>query len=403
MKKKTMLMELNKQECCGCGTCVLVCPQRAITMSCGELGSLYPQINAEQCIACGLCERNCAYLQKESDRENGPIRAFAASMTDKETLRRSASGGVAAALSQTFVEKGGAVVGCALVYVNEELVPKHICVDELSDLWKLQGSKYVQSNLGEIFEQIKSRLGEGHRILFFGTPCQVDALRHYLRHTDTTNLFLVDLVCHGVPSAKLFGDYLKTLKGQVLSFSFRDKVFGWGLTASYTYLDRNGRIKKCILSPNVSSYYTYFLNGEIYRESCYSCKYANISRVGDLTIGDFWGIEQEHPEYLQENGGSLSAREGISALMVNNSHGAELLAVHGGDLETIESAPDRVAKWNRQLCSPSKHSAVCEELKRVYSVKGYVGIEKLFRKRLGLRYVVRRFKAKIFALRKCDL
>lgn len=392
MKVKTELLRQNRADCCGCGTCTLVCPKQAIKMVPKELGSLYPEVNQALCIGCGLCDVYCAYRKRAEALEGEPLRTFAATMTDKAKLEKSASGGVAAAVSEAFIKADGVVVGCSLESENGSLVPKHIMVRDESDLWKFRGSKYVQSTLGSCFEQIKRCLKENRRVLFIGTPCQIDSLRQFLRQTNTENLFAVDIICHGVPSAELFAGYLKTLKGQVESFSFRDKMYGWGLTASYTCRKRNGKIKKYMLSPGVSSYYSNFLDGETYRESCYTCKYANGNRVGDITIGDFWGIEQECPQFLKENGGEFNSREGISTVLVNTEKGQRLMNEYGSALLMKEAEFCKVAKGNRQLTKPSSSSHMRTELGNAYSKRGYPGIEKCFREQLGLRLYVRIMK-----------
>ena len=392
MKVKTELVHLNSADCCGCGTCVLVCPRQAIEMVSKELGSLYPEVNQELCIGCGLCDVYCAYRQRVEALDGEPLRTFAATMTDKAKLEKSASGGVAAAASEAFIKADGVVVGCSLEPENGSLIPKHIMVRDEADLWKFRGSKYVQSTLGSSFEQIKRCLEADRRVLFIGTPCQVDSLRHFLSKTNTENLFAVDIICHGVPSAELFAGYLKTLKRQIESFSFRDKVFGWGLTASYTYRDKRGKLKKYVLSPGVSSYYTYFLDGETYRESCYTCKYASGDRVGDITIGDFWGIEQECPQLLKENGGEFNSCEGISTILVNTEKGQRLMNEYASALLLKEVEFCKVAKWNRQLTKPSSSSHMRTELGNAYSKRGYAGIEKSFREQLGLRLYVRIMK-----------
>lgn len=387
------LLVQGKHMCCGCGTCALVCPVRAIKMVPGELGCLYPEVDADKCIGCGLCERNCAYRTSREEDKMVPL-AFAAAAKDQAMLQNSASGGVFAALARKIIEVGGVVCGCSMEMEEGKLVPMHICVETYEKLEKLQGSKYVQSMLGNVFAEIRGFLKAGRVVLFSGTPCQVDSLKCYLQDEDTRNLYTIDIICHGVPSAKLFRDYLDRLekKGAVCEFRFRDKTLGWGLNASYTVRKQKGKHRKKLLSPGISSYYTYFLESEIYRESCYSCRYANTNRVGDLTIGDYWGIEQEHPEYLAENGGLFNTSRGISAILVNTPKGREFLKEYGIDLSLAKSDPRRISRWNSQLRNPSNFSNVRMELMQSYQADGYDGIEAKFKKELGIRYYVRKLR-----------
>lgn len=377
---------VNTSHCCGCGTCALVCPVGAIEMIPGELGSLYPKIDMQKCMDCQKCVRNCAY-QTQEENAHAPIQAFAAVAADKRLLRKSASGGVFATLAGAVLDDGGAVFGCSMETDGDILVPRHICVEAKGDLAKLQGSKYVQSELGGTFQQVKQLLKLGRTVLFSGTPCQVDALKKYTQGTTQGKLYTVDLVCHGVPSAKLFQEYLAQLcKKTVTEFYFRDKTFGWGLTAKYTYTNKKGFKKEVLLPPDTSSYYSYFLSSETYRQSCYTCRYADLNRVGDITIGDFWGIEREHPGLEQD------VSEGVSAILVNTPEGGKLLERFGQTLYLKETTPDRVAKWNKQLCGPSNHSDLRQEIVAQYEKSGYAGVEKLFRNKLGLRYNVKKLK-----------
>ena len=271
----------------------------------------------------------------------------------------------------------------------------HICVEDPKELAKLQGSKYVQSDLGDSFVQAKQLLEQGRTVLFSGTPCQIDALNRFLSETDTRNLYTVDIICHGVPSAQLFQGYLKTLGASVRSFSFRDKTRGWGLNGRYTYRTGDQEREK-LFSPSVSSYYSYFLQAETYRESCYSCRYANLDRVGDITIGDFWGFEQEHPELLAEHGGPYDIRRGISEVLVNTRKGKYLLKQFGQGMLLSASETGRMTKWNRQLCGPSACSEERKAITKVYEKNGYPGVESMFRKELGIRLWARKLKAFLY-------
>ena len=209
-------------------------------------------------------------------------------------------------------------------------------------------------------------------------------------------LYTIDIICHGVPGNRMFQDYLDFLKNknEIIDFQFRDKTKGWGLNASYTIKGKRRNIKT-VIPNNLSSYYTYFLESEIYRESCYYCEYASYHRVGDCTIGDFWGVEEEYPQYLRKNGGLFEEKEGISCILINSEKGKILIS----DAKNIQKYPadfERIAKWNQQL----EHPAVPkndrrEKLLEIYNRNGYKELEKIFQKDQGWKRYGRKLKWKI--------
>lgn len=390
-KKKIRLFE-KKENCCGCGTCMLVCPRQAIKMTESELGCLYPVIDHEQCVGCEKCKQVCAY-QNVTDKEIEEIPTMAAMAEDFKLLSNSASGGVFAVIAENILEQGGVVYGCSLECENKKLVPRHIEIEKKEELYKLQGSKYVQSFLGDIFQSVKEKTEKKIPVLFSGTPCQIDALTRYLEKEDMSSLYTIDIICHGVPSAKLFGEYLETIEKKkhrrISEFYFRDKTWGWGLNGKYILIDANGKAEVENFPADISSYYSFFLESEIYRQSCYSCKYATSSRRGDITIGDYWCLEKEHPEYTKEKGGVLSVADGVSCVLVNTMQGEKLVTSFSKGLRYEKSEFSKVAKWNRQLIGPSKHTEKRNEILTAYEKYGYKGIERLYQRKLGIKYYIR--------------
>lgn len=358
-----------------------------------EYGFNYPEIDKEKCTGCGLCSKVCNDYNVL--RSAYPIEAYAAH-TNVTDIKKSASGGVFSALAISVLRRGGVVCGCSL----ENMVPKHIIITSPDELSKLQGSKYVQSDIGLVLRNIKEYLDKGTEVLFSGTPCQVDGLRKYLKK-DYDNLILIDLICHGVPNVQMFLQYVSVLGGRrkVKNLSFRDKTNGWGLSGRVTF-ERKSKEYSKPLYVGESSYYSAFLNSDIYRENCYSCKYAKLDRVGDLTIGDYWGIGEQHPELLKQNGGEIDEKNGVSCILVNTQKGKSVIQKYKDALKLYESEPQKIAKTNKQLLSPSQKGKNRGQILTDYRNGGYKAVEKAYRKRRGLRLYVHILKNRLKAIHK---
>jgi coenzyme F420-reducing hydrogenase beta subunit len=353
-------------------------------------GFIYPVVDEGKCVHCGLCERVCKYrngLPSQSEKE---VYAAASVCTN---IRESASGGLFAAFAQAILRQEGAVYGCAMEYEEGQLWPRHICVTDEKDLIKLKGSKYVQSDMGNTYPDVRKRLESGQLVLFSGTPCQVAGLRGYLGR-EYDNLFAIDIICHGVPSGKLFRDYItfeeQKRKVKIRSFRFRDKSQGWKLHGAMTFDTGN----TVYFEPEDSSYYQMFLNSYTYRENCYSCPYASDHRPGDITIGDYWCVELVHPELLKENGGALDHEAGASCLIVNNPKGRQLLNTFGAGIEKWKSSYENASKYNRQLTAPSPQKP---ERKTVLSLcrEDYGLADRWYRRRLRPIKIKRAIRAAI--------
>lgn len=382
----------NKTECCGCAACVNICPMNSIIMNTDENGFLYPEIDYSKCINCGKCKVVCAY-KKEIENNSFESEIYAAAAKDVELIKTSASGGVFATLARAILKKGGKVYGCAMNLRDGKLYPEHIRVDNIIDLKKLQGSKYVQSTMGNVFKLVRNDLDNNEYILFSGTPCQIDALKSFLGNMDCSRLLTVDIICHGTPNVKFFQDYLKVyekkLKGSIVEFAFRDKTNTWSCNGKVKVQKKDKKIIEKKVNYALSSYYRMFLKGEIYRENCYSCKYATSSRVGDITIGDYWGIEKMHPEYMEENGGKLDKMLGISCVLINTQKGKIALENIGNELiELLPSQFELVSKNNKQLYMPMPMPKERSEIFKLYQEGDYAAVEKWFIQRLGFkRYI----------------
>ncbi|MGR6836803.1 Coenzyme F420 hydrogenase/dehydrogenase, beta subunit C-terminal domain [Syntrophomonas erecta] len=354
----------KKESCCCCAACMNICPAQAIKIKADADGFTFPEINNDLCIECGLCNKVCAF-QNIPVTGDEPITTYAAINKNSDVLSASASGGIFGALASLILEKNGVVFGCAY---NENMEPEHICVDNLLDMKKIQGSKYVQSNINITYKEAKGYLKGDRWVLFTGTPCQIAGLKSYLG-MDYNNLITADLICHGVPSEDFFKVYIRylehKLKGKVIDLKFRDKSKGWGHVEKVIYL-KNGIVKEKLIQPFTSYYHSYFLKGDILRESCYECKYASRSRVGDFTMGDYWGIEKAHPE--------IGTKEGVSVLLVNSKKGIALIDELSKYLKLVESTFEQARVQNGPLNRPNAKSERRKTIFKAWHEGGYKAI-----------------------------
>ena len=367
MRTEIVLFD-KKEDCCGCGSCMNVCPKSAISMQEDEFGYKYPAIDTNLCVGCGLCQKACAFQNGKVEHE--PLLTFAASARKGEILRKSSSGGLFAVLAGKTLSENGAVFGAAY---DERLQVRHICIESAGQLPALQGSKYVQSDTGNTFSQVKKMLREGRKVLYSGTPCQIAGLYGYLGG-DHENLTTIDLICHGVPNGRMFGDYLKSL-GNVERFTFRDKSIGWGISGTSLVDGKTVKIWE-----SASPYVYYFSKGMIHRDSCYQCRYACKNRPAYITLGDFWGIEKQHPEFLKV----FRQECGISAVIVNSEKGKRFLRDCQGELVLKKSEFGKVQAGNTQLRQPSTLSPKRAEILALYRDGGWEAVEKRFNENIGL-------------------
>ena len=306
---KTMLA-LDGTKCTGCAACMNVCPKDAIKMTTDSRGFIVPQIDSLKCITCGMCKRTCPKLNLTFPYEaQEKCYVF---MADDETRKVSASGGAFSACAEEILNKGGVVCGAAW---TEDFGLRHIIIENKTDLAKIRGSKYLQSSIDGIFRDIKKYLVENRTVLFVGTPCQVDGLRHYL-NKDYANLYTIDLLCRGVPSADLFKRYLRESYGNeklkaVVQKS--KKRLGWG---AYTEIVHESDYTENYNMEN-NIWMKAFLSDFMFRDSCYNCPYPQRKRVGDLSIGDFWQVAKLNKSY--------DDRLGTSIVIANTQKGKQLI------------------------------------------------------------------------------
>ena len=274
---------VDNKICTGCGACLNICKKHAINMFQFEDGFLYPVIDERKCNDCGLCLKVCPAYNPIYDNSKEPD-CFALQAPD-EIRMKSTSGGAFSLFANYVLEQKGYVCGAAW---NKNFDVEHIIINNTKDLDKIRYSKYIQSNTVNVYHEIKNLLIKDNFVLFSGTPCQVAALKKFL-HKNYPKLLTLDVVCHGVPSAKIWHDFLSELsfKDDIENINFRPKEDGWG-ACNLTFYLKDGSVKKF---PRNNPYYLGFEKGLFYRSSCGSCPFNHIPRQGDISLADFWGIE----------------------------------------------------------------------------------------------------------------
>ncbi len=344
--------------CCGCSACANVCPKRCITMKENAEGFLYPVIQPEQCIRCGLCEKACPVLHTDPPAADDQKVAWGVIHKDRQILLESSSGGMFTALAEAVLEEGGCVFGAAFSPDFRSVC--HMMIEKTEDLGSLRGSKYLQSDVGESYLQVQERLKSGRKVLFTGTPCQTAGLRGFLGR-DYERLIVVDVICHGTPSASLWRKYLdsveKEMGGKAEAVTFRSKRNNWrqyGIEAS----SATGGHYFSTLWQN--PYMRIFLRNLCLRESCYMCGIKEKgTAASDLTIGDFWGVENVLPQ--------MDSEMGVSLVLIHTAKGAQLFhAVKSGfvtEKADYERSLARNSSYTKSSVRPQERDAFYQNLR----------------------------------------
>lgn len=370
------MAEVPAKNCTGCSLCAAVCPSSCITMQENDEGFLYPSIDKDACVECGKCSRTCPAT---NDLEDGSVSsAFClACGKDRNFVQESSSGGMAHILSSSFLaESRRAVIGCSM---DANGIVRHVAVKDGKDLRLLQGSKYVQSDLREIYKQCVDLLEGAYSLLVFGTPCQIIALKTYLNRWRDRVIY-VDLICHGVPSQKFFSKDrdIQIQRGRLqkdvptkFRLSSRYERTGFELYSPGC----NGSIKAYR-----DAYYSLFLEGASFRESCYRCKYAQRNRFGDLTIGDCASADF-YPNFHSDRP--------VSTVIINTSVGERMMKEIKGFIDIIAIDAARESHLNKQLESPSIRPNKRDTLYRDLSALPYEQFEKRYLKRPTFKTLVK--------------
>ena len=296
-----------KKNCCGCNACVQICPKNCITMIEDREGFLYPQVDKNICISCGLCEKACPILNKKKGQF---LASYAAYATNDELRKKSSSGAIFSLCAEEVLKQHGVVFGAAF---DENFEVHHIGVDNKEDLRKLQGSKYAQSRIKETYKEVQTYLKSGRIVLYSGVSCQISGLKNFLGK-EYDNLYTIDVLCHGVPSPKAWRRYVnekqKKYGSTVQKINFRSKVKGWK-DFSMKLNFKNGSIYSEVFQKD--EFMKLFLGNICLRPSCYECKFKELERSSDLSIGDSWGIENYKP-HMDDN-------KGTSVVLVHTDKG----------------------------------------------------------------------------------
>lgn len=311
------MIQIDKKEnCCGCNACGDICSKQAIVFVTDEEGFWYPKVDTQKCVDCGLCEKVCPMLQADKQKKNDfqtPI-CFAAQNKNLESLFNSTSGSAFAAFAEKVYKDGGYVGGAVF---NDDFSVRQFISSNKADLEQLRNTKYVQSNSEGFFIAVRDLLNQGNKVLVCGLPCQMAALRSFLCK-DYETLIIVDLICLGVNSPRILPAYLKYKeeqhKSKLVHYKAKNKELGWrNLTTKMVF--ENGEVE---YDKKDTNYFTQgFISTHAFaRPCCYNCKFKGLPRIADITIGDFWGVEQHIDKKYDQD-------LGTSAILINSNKGAD--------------------------------------------------------------------------------
>ena len=311
----------DKMKCTQCMACVITCPKGCIKMVDAEQGFAIPQIDESVCVECGACMHACHQLENNLER-NTPTKTLACWTKVTSDRKKSSSGGAFSVLARIVLSQNGVVFGATM---SKDLKVHHIGIEKAEDLPRLQGSKYVQSYLGDTYVQVRNHLKNGRFVMFTGTPCQVGGLLTFLRKK-YENLLTCDMVCHGVPSQRAFDAFCERtrLSGTCDSISFRFTE-GWGFQLAREFISptkvgdfNTVCVKRKPVCPSKAWYMRAFNKSLMFNEACYTCSYSQVGRVSDFTMADYWGLGVKAPF-------NHHTYQGVSMLLLNTPKAVEML------------------------------------------------------------------------------
>lgn len=363
-----MIDKVTNEQCCLCRACSNRCPTDAIEFVSEDKGFYYPKINHEKCIGCQKCEKVCPIMNPNQRQISDEFpKVYAAKSKNEASRLQSTSGGIFYEAATTILRNGGYVCGAIL---KDGFRIAHTLSNDSKVVQAMRGSKYAQSDTSGVYKEIELVLRSGRPVLFFGCPCQVAGLRAYLGK-EYENLFLLEPICHGVPSQVMLDSYIAQMeqryKSKIQEIRFRDKKLGWHRSAVSINFE-NG---KNYLEPiTVDAYMGAFLSGTTLKECCYQCQFKNFSSGSDITLGDFWGAEKAIP--------GSDDNKGLSAVFVNSNKGQELLNMLGIEITPVDA--ESVINFNRNVVESTKRNALRAEFYSFAEDHGYgKAIEHYFR------------------------
>lgn len=358
---------LPQKKCSGCGACVQVCPRTALLLKPNYEGFLYPAVDSSVCVECRICEKTCPVLSENKSEKFSQRKSYAAFCNDEKIRFESSSGGLFSVLAGKIAGDGGIVFGAEF---DSDFSVKLGFADSRQDISRFTGSKYVQARTEQTFKQCRNFLEEGKKVLYTGTPCQIAGLKSFLRK-EYENLFTVDVICHGTPSPELWQKYIKYREkksaSRTVKTAFRRKNDGWKqYSLSFTFANDSEYCR----SLGRDKYLQLFLKDNALRESCYDCSFRGDNHKSDITLADFWGIENILPEFFDDKGTSL--------VIIQNEKGKNLLESVKNDLRL-----ERTDFYKSVSFNPSYFKSVKRSKRRDLFYKNF--------NKHGIDYLYRRF------------
>lgn len=368
---------IPREKCCGCGACANICNRNAICMKEDREGFLYPVVDKEKCVDCGMCKTHCpVFSQEKLALKQHHVENYAGYLANEEDLLKSASGGVATALARAVLRNGGVVFGVA--YAEDYRRAVTVKVPSEEELSVLRDSKYMQSDKGNIYHELKTELEKGVIVLYTGTPCEIGAVKAFLGR-EYENLYLCELICHGPTSYKVASDYLQEQerknKSRLIHMSVKSKKYGWSIPHLLLEFE-NGQ------STDMPFYQSDYGIGftVLSRESCYHCTYKGDRKVADITLGDFWGADKTDDYWNPD---------GISAISIHTEQGKKLLQM-ASELKLFPVQYETILRGNPHLEESAFRDRMTDSFRWIFSCFGLTRAARMFRLYRGIVSVVKK-------------
>lgn len=355
----------DKRRCSGCGACINICPKQIISYKEDDEGFIYPSVDKEYCIDCHLCEKACTYIDDKwklsiQKHDCFPI-FYAGQLIDKDELQNVSSGGAFWAFALAIISLNGIVYGAAQKNVDNIF---HVRAANIKEAYNLRRSKYFQSDTKNTFTQVKDDLKNGKIVLFSGTGCQIAGLKSFLGK-DYPHLYTCDVVCHGVPSRRVWRKYREEKESKegkkITELVFRNKSIGWS-NNQYKIIYNDGTVE--MERSTKQLFHAGYLKGLFYRPSCGSCKFSTIPRLSDITLADFWKYEGRFHDAKKNN-------VGVSLISVNSPKGEKILKMSRSYLDYEETSKDLALKSCRHLNSHPFENAERAHFFKMFFEEGY--------------------------------